>query len=47
MTGPGNASEMRESLAALELGPLSDEEMARMRRLGDYIHAKYKRPFAG
>jgi aryl-alcohol dehydrogenase-like predicted oxidoreductase len=47
LTGPGNTGEMREALAALELGPLSDEEMARMRRLGDYIHAKYKRPFSG
>ncbi|MBN1614639.1 MAG: hypothetical protein JW950_09265 [Deltaproteobacteria bacterium] len=47
MTGPASVHEMREALAALELGPMSDEEMARMRRLGDYIHAKYKRPFAG
>jgi hypothetical protein len=29
---------MREALKALELGPLSQEEMARMVRIGDYVH---------
>jgi aryl-alcohol dehydrogenase-like predicted oxidoreductase len=47
MTGPGSVEQMREALSALDLGPLSEEEMARIRRIGDHIHAKYKRPFSG
>ena len=47
MTGPRNTEEMREALAALQLGPLSYEEKARMVRIGDFIHTHYKRPFAG
>jgi aryl-alcohol dehydrogenase-like predicted oxidoreductase len=47
MTGPANRDQMREALAALELGPLSAEEMSRMRRIGDHIHAHHKRPFQG
>jgi hypothetical protein len=27
-----------KALRALELGPLNDEELAWMRRVGDYIH---------
>jgi aryl-alcohol dehydrogenase-like predicted oxidoreductase len=38
MTGPKNAAQMGEALKALELGPLSQEEMARMVRIGDYAH---------
>jgi aryl-alcohol dehydrogenase-like predicted oxidoreductase len=47
MTGPGSVEQMREALTALDLGPLSEKEMARVRRIGDHIHAKYKRPFSG
>jgi aryl-alcohol dehydrogenase-like predicted oxidoreductase len=46
MAGPKNLEEMREALAALQLGPLSEEEMARMQRIGDYIHSHHKHPFA-
>jgi aryl-alcohol dehydrogenase-like predicted oxidoreductase len=37
MTGPRNTEEMREALRTLDLGPLSEEELARMRRIGDQI----------
>jgi predicted aldo/keto reductase-like oxidoreductase len=47
MTGPKNIQEMREALIALELGPLNNEEMARVRRIGDYVHAKYKKTIFG
>ena len=47
MCGPKDLAQMREALLALDLGPLSEEEMARMRRIGDHIHARYKRPFSG
>jgi aryl-alcohol dehydrogenase-like predicted oxidoreductase len=47
MTGPGSVEQMREALSALDRGPLDDEEMVRMRRIGDHIHAKHKRPFSG
>jgi len=38
MTGPANAQQMDEALRALDAGPLSDEELARCRRIGDYVH---------
>jgi aryl-alcohol dehydrogenase-like predicted oxidoreductase len=37
MTGPANAEQMDEALRALELGPMSSEEMERARRIGDYV----------
>lgn len=43
LTAPGNEAQLRENLAALDRGPLSDEEMAFMRRLGDAIRLQYKR----
>jgi len=39
MTGPKNAAELEEALAALDEGPLSAEEMARVRRIGDFVRA--------
>jgi predicted aldo/keto reductase-like oxidoreductase len=47
MTGPRNTAEMREALATLCLGPLSQEEMARMKRIGGFIHEKHRGFFAG
>ena len=47
MCGPKDMAQPREALSSLDLGPLSDEEMARIRRIGDHIHANYKRPFSG
>jgi len=40
MAGPGSAEEMRQALAALELGPMNDEELAWMRRVGDHIYGR-------
>ncbi|MDJ0764576.1 MAG: aldo/keto reductase [Myxococcota bacterium] len=38
LTGPRTEREMIEGLAALEKGPLSDEEMHRVCRIGDFVH---------
>ena len=38
MTGPKNAEEMDEALAALDEGPLSPEESQRIRRLGKHLY---------
>jgi aryl-alcohol dehydrogenase-like predicted oxidoreductase len=38
MTGPANAAQSDDALRALDLGPLSTEEQAWMRRVGDFIH---------
>lgn len=38
MTGPKTTEQMQEALQALERGPMSDEEMAWMRKVGDHVH---------
>jgi aryl-alcohol dehydrogenase-like predicted oxidoreductase len=38
LTGPRDVKELRENLAALERGPLSDEEQRWMRGLGKKVH---------
>ena len=38
LSGPATVAEMREALRALDLGPLHEEEMDRLRRIGDYVH---------
>ena len=38
MTGPANEAHVGEALRALELGPMGLEELAWMRRVGDFIH---------
>jgi len=38
LCGPANIEQMREALTALELGPLSEAEMERARRIGDHVH---------
>jgi aryl-alcohol dehydrogenase-like predicted oxidoreductase len=40
MTGARNLEMMRENLETLESGPLSPEEMERIRRIGDFIYRK-------
>ncbi len=40
MCGPKDQEQMREALRTLELGPLSDEEMARVRGIGDRVYRK-------
>jgi aryl-alcohol dehydrogenase-like predicted oxidoreductase len=44
MTGPKNGAELREALAALDEGPLAPEEMARVRRIGEFVHGRAWRP---
>lgn len=38
LTGPSTPEELDEAMAALDRGPLSDEEMAWMRRVGEHVH---------
>jgi aryl-alcohol dehydrogenase-like predicted oxidoreductase len=38
LAGPRSEREMDEGLRALTEGPLSDEELARVRRIGDHVH---------
>jgi aryl-alcohol dehydrogenase-like predicted oxidoreductase len=38
MTGPANEAQAADALRAIELGPMNAEELAWMRRVGDYIH---------
>jgi aryl-alcohol dehydrogenase-like predicted oxidoreductase len=47
IAGPKNTEQMREALKTLDLGPLSDEEMVRVRWIGGYVHDHYKRLIFG
>jgi aryl-alcohol dehydrogenase-like predicted oxidoreductase len=40
MTGARNHEMLRENLATLEMGPLTGDEMARIRGIGDFIYGK-------
>ncbi len=40
MTGPKTAEELEGGMKAMDLGPLSDEEMERVRRIGKYVYGK-------
>jgi aryl-alcohol dehydrogenase-like predicted oxidoreductase len=40
LAGPSNPEHMRQALRALELGPMSEEELAWMRRVGDHIYGR-------
>jgi aryl-alcohol dehydrogenase-like predicted oxidoreductase len=40
MTGARNLEMMRENLNTLDMGPLSPEEMDRIRRIGDFVYGK-------
>jgi predicted aldo/keto reductase-like oxidoreductase len=40
MTGPANAEQVNEALAALDDGPLSPEENERFRRIGRHVRGK-------
>lgn len=37
MTGPRTLEQMRENLATLDHGPMGEDDLARMRRIGDYL----------
>jgi aryl-alcohol dehydrogenase-like predicted oxidoreductase len=36
--GPNSLEQLKEDLGALELGPMSEEELDRMRRIGDHVY---------
>jgi len=40
LTGPSTAAQVDENLKALEAGPLDEEEMVRVRRIGKHIYGK-------
>lgn len=40
LTGPRNLEMMRENLKTLEMGPMNEEEMDRMKKIGDHIYNK-------
>lgn len=40
MTGARNLNMMQENLETLNLGPMKEDEMARIRRIGDFIYGK-------
>ncbi|MBZ5608177.1 MAG: hypothetical protein LAP38_07965 [Acidobacteriia bacterium] len=40
MTGPANEAQADEALRAIEQGPMSEDELQWMRRVGDHIHKK-------
>jgi hypothetical protein len=44
MMGARSVEEMRESLKAIELGPLDERVMARIRRIGDHIYGRPRVP---
>lgn len=39
LCGPSNDAEMETALTVLESGPMDGEELARMRSIGDHVHA--------
>jgi aryl-alcohol dehydrogenase-like predicted oxidoreductase len=40
MTGPKTMAHMKEALDAIDRGPMSDDELGWMRRVGDIVHRK-------
>jgi aryl-alcohol dehydrogenase-like predicted oxidoreductase len=40
LTGPSNEAQASEALRSVELGPMNGEELAWMRRVGDFIHKR-------
>jgi aryl-alcohol dehydrogenase-like predicted oxidoreductase len=40
LTAPSNAARMEENLSTLDAGPLDEDEMARVRRVGRHIYGK-------
>jgi hypothetical protein len=40
MTGPANSAEMDQALEALKRGPMSEDELAWMRRVGRAVTGK-------
>lgn len=42
LTAPRTQAQLRENLAAIERGPLDQEELTFMRRFGDAVHARHR-----
>ncbi len=40
MSGPSTLEQMRENLTVLDQGPLSEEEMMRIKKIGDFLYKK-------
>jgi aryl-alcohol dehydrogenase-like predicted oxidoreductase len=40
LAGPANGAELDEAMAALDRGPLDEDELAWMRRVGSHVHAR-------
>ena len=40
LAGPDDPEQMKQALAALEMGPMDEEQLAWMRRVGDHIYSK-------
>jgi aryl-alcohol dehydrogenase-like predicted oxidoreductase len=40
ITGPSNASQLEENLVQVNKGPLTNEELLWMRRIGDYVYGR-------
>lgn len=45
MCGPRDRGQMQEALRSLELGPLSEDESVRVKKIGDYVHEHSARFF--
>jgi predicted aldo/keto reductase-like oxidoreductase len=43
MSGARTIEQMGENLAVLDAGPMSEDEMARARRIGDFLHGPKRR----
>jgi len=43
ISGPKTAEQMRENLSVLDGGPMSEDELIRMRRIGDHVYGKPRR----
>lgn len=39
--GPGSAAQMEEAIAALEAGPLTEEEKQRIEKIGEHLYRQY------
>jgi aryl-alcohol dehydrogenase-like predicted oxidoreductase len=40
MTGPKTMDQLRQNLSVLDQSPLAEEELSRMRRIGDYVYGR-------
>jgi hypothetical protein len=43
MSGIETVEQMRENLKVLDMGPMREDEPARMRRIGDFVRSRGKK----